>query len=143
MNAKEYLNQARHLNNRIKSFQNELDYINTIALGPSGPSYGPNKIKQAPSLEAPFVRYIDKIMELEIIIHDEISKLIELKQKIAQTIAEVGDAKLEIILRERYINCRNWEDIAIDLAYSQVYLFKLHNKALKRICLSSDNSKNC
>ncbi|NLM18797.1 MAG: hypothetical protein GX217_02085 [Clostridiaceae bacterium] len=142
MNAKEYLNQARHLNNRIKSFQNELDYINTIALGPSGPSYGPDKIKQQPNLEAPFVRYIDKIMELENIIQDEISKLFALKQNIARTIAEVGDAKLEIILRERYLNCRNWEDIAIDLAYSQVHLFKLHNKALKRICFSSDNSKN-
>jgi len=133
MDARKYLSQARLLNNRIRSYENELEYINTIALGPSGPSYGPNKVKQAPSLEAPFIRYIDKIMELEKIIHDEISKLIELKQKIAQTIAEVGDAKLEIILRERYINCRNWEDIAIDLAYSQVYLYKLHQKAIKLI----------
>ncbi|MCB5280119.1 MAG: DUF1492 domain-containing protein [Candidatus Cloacimonetes bacterium] len=138
MDARTYLSQARLLNNRIRSYENELEYINTIALGPSGPSYGPNKIKQAPSLEAPFVRYIDKIMELEKIIHDEISKLIKLKQNIARTIAEVGDAKLEIILRERYINCRNWEDIAIDLAYSQVYLYKLHQKAIKLIKVPSD-----
>ena len=140
MNAKEYLNQARHLNNRIKSFQNELDYINTIARIQAFELYS-DKIKQQPNLEAPFVRYIDKIMELENIIQDEISKLFALKQNIARTIAEVGDAKLEIILRERYLNCRNSEDIAIDLAYSQVHLFKLHNKALKRICFS-DNSKN-
>lgn len=133
MDARKYLSQARLLNNRIRSYENELEYINTIALGPSGPSYGPNKVKQAPSLEAPFIRYIDKIMELEKIIHDEIGKLIELKQEIARAIAEVGDAKLEIILRERYINCRNWEDIAIDLAYSQVYLYKLHQKAIKLI----------
>jgi len=133
MDARKYLSQARLLNNRIRSYENELEYINTIALGPSGPSYGPNKVKQAPSLEAPFVRYIDKIMELEKIIHDEIGKLIELKQEIARAIAEVGDAKLEIILRERYINCRNWEDIAIELAYSQVYLYKLHQKAIKLI----------
>lgn len=141
MDARTYLSQARLLNNRIRSYENELEYINTIALGPSGPSYGPNKIKQAPSLEAPFVRYIDKIMELEKIIHDEISKLIKLKQDIARTIAEVGDAKLEIILRERYINCRNWEDIAIDLAYSQVYLFKLHQKAMKLIKVPEEYSK--
>ena len=141
MDARTYLNQARLLNNRIRSYENELEYINTIALGPSGPSYGPNKIKQAPSLEAPFVRYIDKIMELENIIQDEISKLIKLKKDIARTIAEVGDAKLEIILRERYINCRNWEDIAIDLAYSQVYLFKLHQKAIKLIKVPEEYSK--
>jgi len=141
MDARKYLSQARHLNSRIRSYENELEYINTIALGPSGPSYGPNKIKQTPSLEAPFVRYIDKIMELEKIIHDEISKLIELKQEIAQMIAGVGDAKLEIILRERYINCRNWEDIAIDLAYSQVYLFKLHQKAIKLIKVPKEYSK--
>ena len=51
------------------------------------------------------------------------------------------DAKLEIILRERYLNCRNWEDIAIDLAYSQVYLYKLHQKAIKRIKVPQEYSK--
>lgn len=141
MDAKKYLSQARLLNNRIKSFENELEYINTIALGPSGPSYGPNKIKQQPSLEAPFIRYIDKIMELEKMIHAEIDKLMALKREIAKTIAEIEDAKLEIILRERYINCRNWEDIAIDLAYSQVYLFKLHQKAIKLIKVPKEYSK--
>ena len=49
MNAKEYLNQARHLNNRIKSFQNELDYINTIALGQAFELWS-DKIKQQPNL---------------------------------------------------------------------------------------------
>lgn len=141
MDAKKYLSQARLLNNRIKSFENELEYINTIALGPSGPSYGPNKIKQQPNLEAPFIRYIDKIMELEKMIHDEIDKLMALKREIAKTIAEIGDAKLEIILRERYINCRNWEDIAIDLAYSQVYLYKLHQRALKLVKIPKEYSK--
>lgn len=141
MDAKKYLSQARLLNNRIKSFENELEYINTIALGPSGPSYGPNKIKQQPNLEAPFIRYIDKIMELEKMIHDEIDKLMALKREIAKTIAEIGDAKLEIILRERYINCRNWEDIAIDLAYSQVYLYKLHQRALKLVKVPKEYSK--
>ena len=141
MDARKYLSQARHLNNRIKSYENELEYINTIALGPSGPTYSQNKIKQAPSREAPFIRYIDKIMELEKIINDEIDKLIELKHQIAMTIAELGDTKLEIILRERYINCRNWEDIAIDLAYSQVYLFKLHQKAIKLIKVPKEYSK--
>lgn len=141
MDAKKYLSQARLLNNRIKSFENELEYINTIALGPSGPSYGPNKIKQQPNLEAPFIRYIDKIMELEKMIHDEIDKLMALKREIGKTIAEIGDAKLEIILRERYINCRNWEDIAVDLAYSQVYLYKLHQRALKLVKVSKEYSK--
>ena len=141
MDAKKYLSQARLLNNRIKSFENELEYINMIALGPSGPSYGPNKIKQKPSLEAPFIRYIDKIMELEKMIHDEIDKLMALKREIAKTIAEIGDAKLEIILRERYINCRNWEDIAVDLAYSQVYLYKLHQRALKLVKVPKEYSK--
>ena len=141
MDAKKYLSQARLLNNRIKSFENELEYINTIALGPSGPSYGPNKIKQQPNLEAPFIRYIDKIIELEKMIHDEIDKLMALKREIAKTIAEIGDAKLEIILRERYINCRNWEDIAIDLAYSQVYLYKLHQRALKLVKVPKEYSK--
>ena len=132
MDAKKYLSQARLLNNRIKSFENELEYINTIALGPSGPSYGPNKIKQQPNLEAPFIRYIDKIIELEKMIHDEIDKLMALKRKIAKTIAEVGDAKLEIILRERYINCRNWEDIAIDLAYIRCISIN-YQRALKLV----------
>jgi len=133
MDARHYLSQARLLNNRIKSYENELEYINALALGPSGPYYGPDKIKGPPNLQAPFIRYLDKIFELEKIINDEIDKLIQLKQQISKVIAEINDPKLELILRERYINCRNWEDIAFDLAYSQVYLYKLHKRALAMV----------
>lgn len=55
---------------------------------------------------------------------------------------EIGYSKLVLILQERYINCRNWEDISLDHSYSQVYLFKLHNKAIRLIRYSNENSKN-
>jgi hypothetical protein len=141
MDAKEYLSQARFLNSRIKSYELELEYYNNLALGPSGPNYEPDKIRQKPSLKAAFEIYFDKIMNLEKIIHDEIDKLLKLKEEITETIAKLNKPLSELVLRERYINCRNWEDIAFDLGYSTVYLYKLHREALNLIEVPKDYSK--
>lgn len=141
MNAKEYLSQARFLNSRIKSYELELEYYNNLALGPSGPNYEQDKIRQKPSLRAAFEIYFDKIMNLEKIIHDEIDKLLKLKAEITETIAKLNKPLSELILRERYINCRNWEDIAFDFGYSTVYLYKLHREALNLIEVPKEYSK--
>ena len=80
-------------------------------------------------------------MNLEKIIHDEIDKLLKLKEEITETIAKLNKPLSELVLRERYINCRNWEDIAFDLGYSTVYLYKLHREALNLIEVPKDYSK--
>lgn len=134
MDAKTYLNQARLLNNHIKSYEDELAYINGLAEGTGGPYYGPDCVVQTqPRHEAPFIKYIDKVTELETVIRKAIMELVSLKQEISATIAELRNPILEVVLRERYINCQSWNNIASDLNYSKVYLYKLHEKAIKLI----------
>lgn len=142
MDAKTYLNQARHLNNQIKSYELELEYVNNLALGPSGPNYQADTLRATtPQLKSSFQIYLDKITNLEKIISDEIDKLLNLKEEIMRTIAKINDPRLELILRERYVNCRNWEDISHDLNFSKVYIYKLHREGLNLIEVPQEYSK--
>lgn len=142
MDAKTYLEQARYLNNRIKSYELEWEYVNNLALGPTGPNYQAVKLRHTSSRQkASFEIYFDKLMELEKTINDELEKLLKLKEEIMQTIAKLDRPLLELVLRERYINCRNWEDIGLDLGYSKVYLYKIHRDALNLIEVPKDYSK--
>lgn len=134
MDAKTYLSQARHLNNQIKSYELELEYVNNLAMGPTGPNYQADTLKgTTPQLKSAIQIYLDKIIALEKVISDEIDKLLKLKEEIMRTIAKINDPRLELILRERYVNCRNWEDIGQDLNFSKVYLYKLHRDGLNLI----------
>lgn len=141
MTAKEYLNQARLLLQRIRSLELELEYLNTLAIGCNGPVYGGDIITKTEQKQASFVKYLDRIFEAEAKLHTEIEKLLTLKAEIEAVISKIGDTRLELILRERYINGRNWEDIATTFAYSPVYVYKLHRDALARIQVPQEYSK--
>lgn len=142
MDAKTYLSQARHLNNQIKSYELELEYVNNLALGPTGPNYQADTLPSTvPQLKSSFQIYLAKVHELENIISDEINKLLKLKEEIMRTIAKINNPRLELVLRERYVNCRNWEDIGHDLNFSKVYLYKLHRDGLNLIEVPQEYSK--
>jgi len=141
MTAKEYLNQARLLDRKIKSLQTELGYLNELASGCNTPSIDGVRVQKTADLKAPFIKYIDKIFEMEKKIEGEIEKLMALKEEISSTISEIGNPQLELILRERYVNCRNWETISESMGYSLVYLYKMHKQALTLVKTPKEYSK--
>lgn len=140
MNPKEYLSQARLLTNKVASLQKELIYLNELASGCSSPRFDEIVVDKTRKKEAPFIKYIDKIFNMEKKIEEQINVLIALKEEINGAISEIDDPILEILLRERYINCLTWEDIAADLSYSLVYVYKLHQKALTLVKVPKEYS---
>ena len=76
---------------------------------------------------------IAKIVDLENEINDDIDKLVDLKAEITTVIKEVDDPELQSLLEQRYLNFRTWEQIAVDMGYNVRHLYRMHDKALKKV----------
>ena len=76
---------------------------------------------------------VESMMEIEDQINVDIDELVKIKAEIVGAIKTVSDETLQNILYLRYIRCRKWEQIAIDLNYDYRYVLKLHGRALQRL----------
>jgi len=67
-------------------------------------------------------------------------KLLAIQEEIAATIKTVSREDYRLILFERYVNLKRWEDISADNDYSEKHAYKLHNAALKMIKLKQNDT---
>ena len=81
------------------------------------------------SYEKNMAIYLDYTMRLE----EAIGRLLSYKEKIAEIINAQEDSVYKAILVARYINCKNWEQIADDLHYNLRWVHRMHNRALEAI----------
>jgi DNA-directed RNA polymerase specialized sigma subunit len=76
---------------------------------------------------------IAKIVDLEEEINRDIDRLVELKKEIEDTIEQIEDEQLRLLLRYRYIDGKVWEQIAVDMGYGWRHIHRLHSKALDEL----------
>lgn len=131
MTAKEYLKQVYLLDKRIDSGLRELAELRSLATSVTPTSE--ERVQTSPSGEAPFVRALARIWELESTIDEEIDRLVDLKVEIRTVISEVADCDQQMILRYRYIHFYSWEDIASQMGYGLRWIHTLHGKALAAV----------
>ena len=123
MTAKEYLSQARYLDNRIKSKLLQIDSLNELATRCT-PSY--SDMPKSPNREGSRMESaILDIIELEDEISKDVVELVALKKEIVEVIKQVGNTE--------YLCFITWEQIAVDMGYELRYIHKLHGKALEEV----------
>ena len=132
LTAKEYLNQARTLDMLINSRQNELYKLRLMAKSVSSPKLG-EKVKSGGGNNAMSV--VDKIIDMQRQINDEIDKLVDLKAEIRRRIAMLDDPFEQTILTERYINNKDWAEIAKIIRYGERNIRYLHGRALQNFAV--------
>ena len=107
MTAKEYLNQARHLDALINCRLREIDYWRDLSSSVSGsnfePHYNPNK-----PTEAPFVRCLEKIDAIQRDVAGKIAYLVRLKGEINTAIDALEMRDEQLVLRYRYLDDCTW-----------------------------------
>jgi DNA-directed RNA polymerase specialized sigma subunit len=59
-----------------------------------------------------------------------IAELVKLKQNIGNAIRGLNSIECATILEMRYLAFMTWEDIAVQMNYSNEYIYHLHRKAL-------------
>ncbi|MDK8636194.1 RNA polymerase subunit sigma-70, partial [Bifidobacterium sp. UMB6791A] len=115
MNKKEYLRQAYLLDKRIKADMDEVVRLRELATSVSSLRYDREYVQTTRSIEAPFVKALIRVMDLEAKINMEITMLISLKEQILDVISKLESVDEQMILRYRYMSNMTWEDIGKEL----------------------------
>lgn len=76
---------------------------------------------------------IVKLMDLENEVNNDIDRLIALKEEVIENINKIDNCNLRLLLTMRYINNRDWEEIADNMLYDVRTIYRFHKQALKEI----------
>ena len=61
---------------------------------------------------------------------EEIDRFVDIKMDISKTIARVRNENYRLILEKRYLCFMTWEQISLDMHYTNRWLRKMHERAL-------------
>ena len=138
MTAKEYLQRAYMIDQRINSKMEQVSVLRELANKATATLTDmPKGTHDVHSKE----NIIAKMVDLENEIKTDIGGLIDLKREIFSKIKSVDNPEYQTLLEQRYLCFRAWEQIAVDMGYSLQHTFRLHDKALKSIGKVKDESK--
>ena len=128
MTVKEYLSQAKFLDQRINSKIQQVAALNALATKATSTLTGmPHNPNHATST---MEETITKIIDLQAEINRDIDRLVDLKKELFSTIKAVGDTEFQTILEKRYLCFQSWEKISVEMGYDLRWLYRLHGKAL-------------
>ena len=130
MQAKQYLKQVYRCNELLKNGFNEIENLRAMSTSIASPDLTKEKVSATPSYEAPFANAINKLVDLEKQMDEEMVQYFNLKADIRDTIYRVEDVKRVLVLRYRYIEFMTWDSIAVRMDYSIKQLHRIHNAAL-------------
>ena len=131
MTAKEYLKQAYLLDKQIQVEVKELEQLREMRGTIQGCSYG-EKIGTNPNrtLEAPFIKTIEKIWDYEQRIDAQINRLVDLRSEINAAIESMENPEERLLLKYRYLKNESWEDISYELNVSYRTVHRIHASSL-------------
>jgi len=132
MKAKEYLSQAIWLDKVINNKIEQQESIRALAEKVTV-NFTQEKVSGGKGITSPMEEATIKLIDLSHEINDDIDRLIDLKKEILNVINEIDDFRYKLLLEMRYINCKDWDEVANTLGYDTRYILKLHGRALKEI----------
>ena len=134
MTTKEYLQQAYRLDQKINSDIAEVNALRGMAASVSSQQLS-DRVQTSRRGEAPYVRSLEKIMEMEDKINTEIDLLVDLKDEIRGIITTVANTDERMVLRYRYVHNYTWEQIANELHVDARTVRRWHGNALRHVVL--------
>ena len=134
MTVKEYLGQAYLLDKRIKSDTMELEDLRLMSQTISSPGFEEH-YNATKNTDAPYVRTLEKMMDMESKIMTEMNLLLSLKEQIRDLISQMEKPEQQMILKYRYIHNLSWPKIGDKLCADTTTVQRWHNKAIAKIKL--------
>lgn len=128
---KTYLSKAYRINHRINSKLEQISSLHDLA------TKATSTISDMPGSATRNIHRMEdiivKIMTLEEEINKDIDELVDLKTDITHLIKQLDNHEYQIILEERYLCFKKFENISVDMGYSIQHIFRLHDQALKEL----------
>ena len=128
LTPKEYLMQIFNLDKKIDDKIRERDAIMSTLLKGTDSTKEPI-YSNLPS--SPVENTVIKLMDHNDEVNHQIDDLVNLKIQIAGEINQLEKETHQMVLRERYLHCKKFEQIAVDTTYDYSWIIKLHDQALK------------
>ena len=132
MGVKDFFERARHLDDAMNSQVAELTHLRDLSMKISS-SRLEERISHSAPQEAPYAKWVERIVDKEKEINAEIDKLVAVKLEISDYISTIDNAEWQSLLRNRYVLCRQWSEVAEAMGYSVSTVKRRHKKILKNL----------
>lgn len=142
MKAKEYLQQLQRLDTMINQKIKELGDLRLMSQSVGGIDYLKERVQSSPSGDAPFVKPVLRMIELEQEINAEIDRFVDEKHEIINQIQALQNPKHIDILYKHYVEFKRLEIVAVEMNFTYQYIVELHGTALKEFQLTHENLLN-
>lgn len=142
MKAKEYLQQLQRLDTMINQKIKELGDLRLMSQSVGGIDYSKERVQSSPSGDAPFVKPVLRMIELEQEINAEIDRFVYEKHEIINQIQALQNPKHIDILYKHYVEFKRLEIVAVEMNFTYQYIVELHGTALKEFQLTHENLLN-
>lgn len=142
MKAKEYLQQLQRLDTVINQKIKEVHDLRLQAQSTGGLDYSKERVQSSPSGDAPFVKPVLRMIELEQEINAEIDRFVDEKHEIINQIQALQNPKHIDILYKHYVEFKRLEIVAVEMNFTYQYIVELHGTALKEFQLTHENLLN-
>ena len=129
MTAREYLYQAKNLDDYINAKTKELSQLRSKIRNISAVKYDGINVKS--SNRHDFTDAVDSLIKLENNINKDIDRLVYMKAEISKMIDQLNDNRYKAVLTRYYLNNEKFDDIAKDMKYSFRQTLRLHGYALE------------
>lgn len=139
MTPKEYLLKYQDAVNRANAAMRHLEKLRemTTRITPNYGSIGISSHQTGDKLGDAVAKMIDA----ESRVSDEIEMLTATEREVTKTIVSIDDSVLRILLYEKYINCRSWEEVSVIIHYSRYHTTHiLHPRALEMVKLALEST---
>ncbi len=127
MDAKGYLDSYRLIQTRINVLMAEVERLRAEA---ESVSINLDGMPRGTATDDKLSRLVAEMADLESTLTDELSGLYIRRMKIITMLGLLKNHKHQLLLQKRYIDCKSWEHIAVEMDISWRYCYMLHGSAL-------------
>jgi len=128
LTPKEYFTQLLDLDDEIDSKLRERDHIMSTLIRSTDTTQEPI-YTNTPS--SPVEDTVIKLLKYNDDTNKKVDKLVDLRIQIAEEISQLKTKNYRRVLRERYIQCNDWEKVADNMDYDLRWTHRLHQYALE------------
>lgn len=129
MSMTDYLSEAFHIDLRIEAKLQQVEVLRSLA-AKATTTYGVEPVSGTRDVHRR-EEIICKIIALQAEINADIDNLVDTKRELRAVIESVKNVDYRTVLELRYLNFRKWEQIAVQMGYTNRNVHYLHDRAIE------------
>lgn len=141
MNARDFLNQLKRMEEAIKDKLEEVAQLKSVALGVTaggntvtieGEKHSVERVQSSGSQQK-MADAVCKYVDMEKEIDKDIDRMFEKRDEVLAVLSQLDKPIQYNVLRKRYVQFKSFTKIADEMCYSYQYILEVHSKALKNV----------